>query len=92
MKKDKFPVKLRQKKIKNGYSVYLEYNANGKTEKKYLGLHLLNGATAKVKAYNANILEQARAEQAKACMVVTAKTEKGIAKAKRLTLSASPTP
>ena len=88
MKKDKFPVKLRQKKIKDGFSLYLEFNANGKTEKKYLGLHLLHGATAKVKAYNANILEQAKAEQAKACMIVTAKMEKGIAKAKKLTLSA----
>lgn len=88
MKKDKLPVKLRQKRIKGGYSLYLEYNANGKTEKKYLGLHLIDGTTAKVKAYNTNIMEQAKAEQSKACMIVTAKTEKGIAKAKKMTLTA----
>ena len=75
-KKDNFPIKLRQKPTTKGYSLYLEYNANGKTVKRYLGLHLLNGTTARIKAYNANIIEQAKAEQAKAILDVTNRTGK----------------
>lgn len=85
-KKDNFPIKLRQKPTTKGYSLYLEYNANGKTVKRYLGLHLLNGTTARIKAYNANIIEQAKAEQAKAILDVTNRTGKPLAKAKRMTL------
>lgn len=37
-------VKLRKKTLKNGgSSLYLEWNSNNKTEKKYLGIHLTNG-------------------------------------------------
>lgn len=83
---NKLPVKLRQKPTKKGYSLYLEINHKGKTEKRYLRLYLLDGATAQIKAYNANIMERAKAEQAKAIIALTNGENAPQNKGKRMSL------
>jgi len=55
-------VKLREKPLKNGgASLYLEWNSGGKTEKKYLNIHLTNGRSTQDKEADRKNLAVAQA-------------------------------
>lgn len=55
-------VKLREKPLKNGgVSLYLEWNSGGKTEKRYLNIHLTKGKSTQEKEEDRKNLAVAKA-------------------------------
>ena len=55
-------VKLREKPLKNGgVSLYLEWNSGGKTEKRYLNIHLTKGKSTQEKEVDRKNLAVAQA-------------------------------